>query len=204
MYIPNRALRRSVMLAAVPILAAAAAASVWTPFAAPVSEVEAAASTVSAPSITTGVGYAVDAAITLDSAPNGISGFEMTITLNDPAVAKIDGVVIPPEFGLTHVELISTSQVKVMGADLSQALQGNLSGVALASLNLTTTKQGSSAIMISLTRLDDDSGYPIGAQTADGSLMVKKKFKGGGDDGGTGGGGGKGGKGGGKGGGPKK
>lgn len=203
MYIPNRALRRSVMLAAVPILAAAAAASVWTPFAAPVSEVEAAASTVSAPSITTGVGYAVDAAITLDSAPNGISGFEMTITLSDPAVAKIDGVVIPPEFGLTHVELISTSQVKVMGADLSQALQGNLSGVALATLNLTTTKQGSSAIMISLTRLDDDSGYPIGAQTADGSLMVKKKFKGGGDDGGTGG-GGKSGKGGGKGGGPKK
>ena len=204
MYIPNRALRRSIMLAAVPILAAAAAASVWTPFAAPVSEVEAAASTVSAPSITTGVGYAVDAAITLDSAPNGISGFEMTITLSDPAVAKIDGVVIPPEFGLTHVEQISTSQVKVMGADLSQALQGNLSGVALATLNLTTTKQGSSAIMISLTRLDDDSGYPIGAQTSDGSLMVKKKFKGGGDDGGTGGGGGKGGKGGGKGGGPKK
>ena len=204
MYIPNRALRRSIMLAAVPILAAAAAASVWTPFAAPVSEVEAAASTVSAPSITTGVGYAVDAAITLDSAPNGISGYEMTITLSDPAVAKIDGVVIPPEFGLTHVEQISTSQVKVMGADLSQALQGNLSGVALATLNLTTTKQGSSAIMISLTRLDDDSGYPIGAQTADGSLMVKKKFKGGGDDGGTGGGGGKGGKGGGKGGGPKK
>ena len=203
MYIPNRALRRSIMLAAVPILAAAAAASVWTPFAAPASEVEAAASTVSAPSITTGVGYAVDAAITLDSAPNGISGFEMTITLSDPAVAKIDGVVIPPEFGLTHVEQISTSQVKVMGADLSQALQGNLSGVALATLNLTTTKQGSSAIMISLTRLDDDSGYPIGAQTADGSLMVKKKFKGGGDDGGTGG-GGKGGKGGGKGGGPKK
>ena len=203
MYIPNRALRRSIMLAAVPILAAAAA-SVWTPFAAPASEVEAAASTVSAPSITTGVGYAVDAAITLDSAPNGISGYEMTITLSDPAVAKIDGVVIPPEFGLTHVEQISTSQVKVMGADLSQALQGNLSGVALASLKLTTTKHGSSAIMISLTRLDDDSGYPIGAQTADGSLMVKKKFKGGGDDGGTGGGGGKGGKGGGKGGGPKK
>ena len=199
MYIPNRALRRSIMLAAVPILAAAAAASVWTPFAAPASEGEAAASTVSAPSITTGVGYAVDAAITLDSAPNGISGFEMTITLGDPAVAKIDGVVIPPEFGLTHVELISTSQVKVMGADLSQALQGNLSGVALASLNLTTTKQGSSAIMISLTRLDDDSGYPIGAQTSDGSLMVKKKFKGGGDDGGTGGGGKSG-----KGGGPKK
>ena len=203
MYFPNRALRRSIMLAAVPILAAAVAASVWTPFAAPVSEVEAAASTVSAPSITTGVGYAVDAAITLDSAPNGISGFEMTITLSDPAVAKRDGVAIPPVFGLTRVEQISTSQFKVMGADFSQVLQSNLSGVALASLNLTTTKQGSSAIMISLTRLDDDSGYPIGAQTADGSLMVKKKFKGGGDDGGTGG-GGKGGKGGGKGGGPKK
>ena len=199
-----RAVRRPVMLAAVPILAALVAAPLWTPLSPLVSEVEAAVSTVSAPSITTGVGYAVVAPITLDSAPNGISGFEMTITLSDPAVATIDGVMITPEFGLTSIDQISTSQVKLMGADLSQALQGNLSGVPLATLNLTTTKQGSSAIMISLIRLDDDSGLPIGADTADGSLNVKKKFRDGGDGGGNGGGGGKGGNGGGKGGGPKK
>lgn len=197
MKFPIRVVKRPVMLAAVPLLAAVVVAPFWAPL---VSKVEAAVSTLSAPSVTTGIGYAVDAPITLDSAPNGISGYEMTITLSDPAIATIDSVVVPPDFGLTYVEQVSTSQVKVMGADLSQAVQGNLSGVNLVTLNLTTTKQGLSAIIISLTRLDDDSGIPILPQVVDGSLTVKKRFSDGSDGGGTGGGG----KGGGKGGGPGK
>lgn len=194
-----RALKRPAILAAVPLLAAVAVAPFWSPL---VSTAEAAVSTLSAPSITTGIGYAVDAPLVLDSAPNGISGFEMTISLSDPAVATIDGVVVTPEFGINYVEQVSASEVKIMGADLSQVLQGSLTGIPLATLNMTTTKQGSSAIQVSLTRLDDDFGRPINASTADGSLNVKKRFKDGGSDGGTGGGGG--GKGGGKGGGPKK
>ncbi|MDA0768642.1 MAG: hypothetical protein O2821_00285 [Chloroflexi bacterium] len=194
MKFPIRVVKRPVMLAAVPLLAAVVVAPFWAPL---VSKVEAAVSTLSAPSVTTGIGYAVDAPITLDSAPNGISGYEMTITLSDPAIATIDSVVVPPDFGLTYVEQVSTSQVKVMGADLSQALQGNLSGVNLVTLNLTTTKQGLSAIIISLTRLDDDSGIPILPQVVDGSLTVKKRFSDGSDGGGTGGGGKSGGKGGG-------
>ena len=93
-----------------------------------------------------------------------------------------------------------------MGADLAQALQGSLSGVTLATLNMTTAKQGASEIHIDLTRLEDDSGVPTDNQGLDGSLNVKKRFKGGTSDGsdGSGSGGGGGNQGGGKGGGPKK
>ena len=199
MNFPIRAVKRPILLAAVPLLAAVAMAPFWSPL---VSKLEAAVSTLSAPSITTGIGYAVDAPIVLDSAPNGIAGFEMTISLGNPAVATIDSVVIPPGFGITHIEQVSTSEVKIMGADLAQALQGSLSGVTLVTVNMTTTKQGGSTIHIYLTRLEDDSGFPIENQVLDGSLSVKKRFKGGGSDGGDTGGGGN--KGGGKGGGPKK
>ena len=47
-----------------------------------------------------------------------------------------------------------------MGADLAQVLQGSLNGVTFNTLNMTTTKQGGSAILIYLTRLEDDSGIP--------------------------------------------
>ena len=158
MIFPFRAVKRPILLAAVPLLAVVAKVPFWSPL---VSKVEAAVSSVSAPSITTGIGYAVDAPIVLDSAPNGLAGFEMTISLSDPAIATIDSVVIPTEFGMTYIEHISTSEVKVMGADLAQALQGSLSGVTLATLNMTTAKQGASEIHIDLTRLEDDSGVPI-------------------------------------------
>ena len=203
MIFPFRAVKRPILLAAVPLLAVVAMVPFWSPL---VSKVEAAVSSVSAPSITTGIGYAVDAPIVLDSAPNGLAGFEMTISLSDPAIATIDSVVIPTEFGMTYIEHISTSEVKVMGADLAQALQGSLSGVTLATLNMTTAKQGASEIHIDLTRLEDDSGVPIDNQVLDGSLNFKKRFKGGTSDGSDGGGSGGGGgnKGGGKAGGPKK
>ena len=195
-----RAVRRPLLLAAVPLLAAVAVAPFWAPL---VSRVEAATSTLLAPSITTGVGYAINVPIMLDSAPNGISGFEMTISLSDPNVASIDGVVIPSEFGLTFFEQVSPSEIRVMGLDFNQALQGNLSDVTLATVSMTTTRQGTSAIQISLTRLDDDAGLTVNPQTSDGSLNVKKHFKDGSRDGGNGG-GNAGNKGGGKGGGPKK
>ena len=124
---------RTTILAAVPLLAAVALAPFLTPL---VARAEAAASTLSAPKITTGVGYAVDAPITLDSAPNGISGFEMTITLSDPNIATIDGAIISPEFGLTYVQQISNSEIKVMGADLHHVLDGSLSSLPLATLKL--------------------------------------------------------------------
>ena len=203
MIFPFRAVKRPILLAAVPLLAVVAKVPFWSPL---VSKGEAAVSSVSAPSITTGIGYAVEAPIVLDSAPNGLAGFEMTISLSDPAIATIDSVVIPTEFGMTYIEHISTSEVKVMGADLAQALQGSLSGVTLATLNMTTAKQGASEIHIDLTRLEDDSGVPIDNQVLDGSLNFKKRFKGGTSDGSDGGGSGGGGgnKGGGKAGGPKK
>ena len=75
-----------------------------------------------------------------------------------------------------------------MGVDLAQALEGSLSGVTLATVNMTTTKQGT-PIHIDLTRLSDDSGIPIDNQVLDGSLNVKKRFKASGSDGGDGGGG---------------
>jgi len=203
MNFPFRAVKRPMLLAAVPLLAVVAVAPFWSPL---VSKVEAAVSSVSAPSISTGIGYAVDAPIVLDSAPNGLAGFEMTISLSNPAVATIDSVVMPTEFGMTYIEHISTSEVKVMGVDLAQALEGSLSGVTLATVNMTTTKQGT-PIHIDLTRLSDDSGIPIDNQVLDGSLNVKKRFKASGSDGGDGGGGSGGGggnKGRGKGGGPKK
>ena len=158
MIFPIRAVKRSILSAVVPLLAAVAVAPFWSPL---VSRVEVAGSSLSAPSITTGIGYpvaAVAAQIVLDSVPNGIEGFEMTTSLSDPAVATTNSVVIPPEFGITQIEYISTSEVKVMGADLAQVMQGSLNGVTLNTLNMTTTKQGGSAIHIYLTRLEDDSG----------------------------------------------
>jgi len=154
---------------------------------------EAATPTLTAQSGNIAIGELVSIPIILSDAPNGVSGFDIIVSLSKASVGAIIDADIS-SMGLTQVTQISSSKVQLKAVDLGGAVESGASNIVLATLTLQGIKRGATDIQISVTILDDDSGYPITTDIVNGALTVKKASGGGGGkSGGDKGGGGKGG-----------
>ena len=154
---------------------------------------EAATPTLTAQSGNIAVGELVSIPIILSEAPDGVSGFDIIVSLSNASVGTIIDADIS-SMGLAQVTRISSSKVQLKAVDLGGAVDGGASNIVLATLSLQGTKRGATDIQISVNILDDDSGYSIMADIVNGTLNVKKASGGGGGKSGGGkGGSGKGG-----------
>ena len=122
--------------------------------------------------------------------PNGLAGLDFVVTLSNPGAASIVGAELAA-FGLTSVEQISASEVRFRAVDIAGIVQAGAVNAALAALTVQGNKNGSTEVMLNVTRLDDEDGNPIIADVLSGTVNVKKnaggKGGGGGDKGGKGG-----------------
>ena len=139
------------------------------------------------------VGDLVSIPIVLSEAPDGVSGFDIVVSLSNANVASIVSAEFPG-FGLTQYTQISDIQVRLKAVDFAGVIESGATNVTLATLTLQALKKGSTDIQISVNIMDDDSGYPITVTPVDGTFSVKKASGGGGGkSGGDKGGGSKGG-----------
>ena len=160
---------------------------------------EAATPTLTAQSGNIAVGGLVSIPIILSEAPNGVSGFDIIVSLSNASVGAIIDADIS-SMGLAQFTQISSSKVQLKAVDLGGAVESGASNIVLATLTLQGIKRGATDIQISVNILDDDSGYSIMADIVNGALTVKKASGGGGgksggdkgDKGGNGKGGGRG------------
>lgn len=154
---------------------------------------EAATPALTAQSGNTAIGELVSIPIILSDALNGVSGFDIIVSLSKASVGAIIDADIS-SMGLAQVTQISSSEIRLKAVDLGGAVESGASNIVLATLTLQGIKRGTTDIQISVTILDDDSGYPITTDIVNGALTVKKASGGGGGkSGGDKGGGGKGG-----------
>ena len=149
------------------------------------SSVRAATSTLTAQGGNVAIGNTIQVPIVLDNAPDGVVGFDLIVTLSKGSVANITGAYVM-DMGLTTIDLISSSEVRVRAADLNNLVQSGATGVTLATLSVQGIKRGATDVNIQVGRLDDDHGSPIIADVLSGTVNVKKKI--GGSGGGKGGG----------------
>ena len=154
---------------------------------------EAATPTLTAQSATIAVGELTSIPIILSEAPNGVSGFDIIVSLSKASVGSIIEADFP-SMGLAQYTQISSSEVRLKAVDLSGVVESGATNIVLANLTIQGVKKGTADIQISVSMLDDDSGYPIVAEIVNGALTVKKATggKSGTDKGGTGKGGGRG------------
>lgn len=153
------------------------------------SSVRAATSTLTAQGGNVAIGNTIQVPIVLDNAPDGVVGFDLIVTLSKGSVANITGAYVM-DMGLTTIDLISSSEVRVRAADLNNLVQSGAIGVTLATLSVQGIKRGATDVNIQIVRLDDHHGSPIIADVLSGTVNVKKSA---GSGGGSGKGGGKGG-----------
>ncbi|GAB7016643.1 NosD domain-containing protein [Methanogenium cariaci] len=99
--------------------------------------------------------------ITLNHAPAGLSGYNMTVSLSDPLIGEISAVNLPSWSAMSDTGNVPASSVWIKGSDLSKKVQPGATDVLLASITVTGLSAGSADISLDVTRMDDDDGYPL-------------------------------------------
>jgi|GEM_PF-1180081 len=121
------------------------------------------------------IGATTEIDIMLDTAPDGLSGYNMTISLSDPGIAEILSVEFPtwaPE-GLYANSTLPADTVWLKAADLLQQVDPGATNVLLATLTIRGDAEGSCTIDAVVTKMDPDgAGDPINPSVDPGSLTV--------------------------------
>ncbi len=113
-----------------------------------------------------------EAEVVLGEAPNGVSGYDLSVGLSDTDVAEIDSVSLES----TEFQTVGDSQsvaddgssATVEAADLSEAVQSGAADVSLATVTLT----GEADVSVSVDRLDNDDGDDVSVSTESATLSV--------------------------------
>jgi hypothetical protein len=116
-------------------------------------------------------GETISMPLILSSAPNGLAGYFIEVSLDNPATARIAGVDFP-EFGLTRNVSNTGSAIQFAAADLMGVIQSNASDATIATLKVETISEGSTNFHVEAFKLDDDKGDSIQLQVVTGSLTI--------------------------------
>ena len=110
--------------------------------------------------------------LALDKAPNGLSGYNLTVSLSYVTVAEIVSVSFPSWATLHDNSTLPADSIWMKAADLSDQVKSGATDINLGTLTLRGDNQGTSDIVITVTKMDDDNGYPINPNTISGQIEV--------------------------------
>lgn len=116
-------------------------------------------------------GETISMPMILSNAPNGLAGYYVEVSLDNPANARITGVEFPI-FGLTRDVSNTGSAIQFAAADLMGVIQSNASDATIATLKVETISEGSTNFHVEAFKLDDDKGDSIQLQVVTGSLTI--------------------------------
>jgi hypothetical protein len=120
------------------------------------------ASVISVPELTFQTpGEVVTGDIMLDSAPNGISGYNITLSPADPEMCEITGITFPEWAGVKSNSPLPGPFVVIRAVDTGGVIETNSTGILLAQVSVTAKASGSTSLLISVNVLDDDFGNPV-------------------------------------------
>lgn len=102
------------------------------------------------------VSQTVSVDVVLETVSNGISGFVFDLSVQDPTVAQIQGVTLPG-YGFQLVTGTPGSTVRVIVADATELLQGQITSTVIATANVDLLSVGTSQVNLTLIQLDSDT-----------------------------------------------
>jgi PKD repeat protein len=110
--------------------------------------------------------------VTVSSLPEGLSGYNLTVTVDDPAIADITGISYPSWVTVTENSSLPGSPVYLAALDGGENIQPGAEDVVLATLTVSGKDMGLANLSIGVHRLDDDEGYRIEPELATGEVEV--------------------------------
>jgi hypothetical protein len=119
-----------------------------------------------------GVGSITTLNVMLSEAPNGLSGYNITVSLSNSGVAEIISVEFPGWASLNSNGSLPADSVFLKAADLNNQTKSGATNVLLATLTVRGDAQGSSEVRPIINQIDDDNGGLINTNTISGKLDV--------------------------------
>ena len=117
-------------------------------------------------------GNATTYQIVMDSAPDGLAGYDISVSLDNPGVAEIESVSYPSWVTLNQTGDLPSDNVRINAVDLNSQIQGGSTKVPLATITVKGNNPGTTRINLNVQELDADGGNPINAETNNGQLTV--------------------------------
>jgi hypothetical protein len=120
-----------------------------------------------------GIGATTVINITLDTAPDGLSGYNMTLALSNTSIAEIISVEFPVWATLNAKGTLPADTVWLKAVDITNSVTPGATNVTLAELTIRGDAEGSCNITAVVTKMDPDGGGdPINTSVNTGRLTV--------------------------------
>jgi PKD repeat protein len=120
----------------------------------------------------TEVGSSASVNMTLDSAPDGLVGYTINVTIGDPSIAVLSDVSFPAWSTYTDNTTLPAPSVRLKAADLEEKVQAGSTNINLASITIKGLKGGTTPVTLTITSLEADTENQIPSTIQSGTFTV--------------------------------
>jgi|AntRauMinimDraft_4_1070384.scaffolds.fasta_scaffold01197_4 hypothetical protein len=115
--------------------------------------------------------------VVLETAPNGLAGYNIDLTVGDPDVARIESASYPDRFDLTTDPAIGDEgrSVTLEAADMGSTIDAGASDVTLATVEVVGDASGEAELTIEPRQVDTNDGDRLQATAQAGALTVTEE-----------------------------
>jgi len=112
--------------------------------------------------------------VVLTNAPNGLAGYYLDITVENPEVARIEGANYPDRFALTTAPSVGSegATATLEAADMEGEIDPGATDVTLAAVEISGVAAGETTVTVTPSQFDDDDGKAFQPATAAGTVTV--------------------------------
>lgn len=110
--------------------------------------------------------------LTLDSAPAGLSGYEIGISMENPGIGEFTAVSFPSWADLSDSKGVPGSDIQIKAVDLNDEVKKTTSGIILATFTVEGLSTGTTKIMLDNPVFDEDGDNLITVSLSTASLTV--------------------------------
>lgn len=114
---------------------------------------------------TVGLGSSTTFQLVLDSAPDGVSGFDLDVSIDNPETGTISNVSFPSWAMLNNHSALPAGSVRISGVDLKTQVGNGSAGILLATVTVQGQKIGTTGLNVGVRELDSHLGSPIRTTT---------------------------------------
>ncbi len=120
-------------------------------------------------------GETAEVEIRLTEAPNGLSGYNLTLTVADGLTGEFTSASYPSVFEITDTPRYTdlNSSVQLRAIDVQDPPGPNASDVLLATVTVEGENQGETSLTVEITRMDNDDGGKVDPSIEPGTLTVE-------------------------------
>jgi hypothetical protein len=110
--------------------------------------------------------------LSLSSLPNGLAGYNMSVSLSNPAVSEITGLALPAWAFLNSSSLLPGDSIWFGGLDLNRTIEPGATDIPLGTVTVRGDSVGSTALVVQVLEMDADGGGVLTPVVIDAQLNV--------------------------------